>query len=85
MLVVNLEALSNAFSDRFLLMDGWKSHTSKMINAWFFFFCYGFKPFYGVASTFPQVHNGHLDNFFMVYAVQSVVTDNANFSLQVGL
>ena len=37
MLVVNLEALSNAFSDRFLLMDGWKSHTSKMINAWFFF------------------------------------------------
>ena len=37
MLVVNLEALSNAFSDRCLIMDGWKSHTSKVINAWFFF------------------------------------------------
>ena len=37
MLVVNLEALSNAFSDRCLIMDGWKSHTSKVINAWVFF------------------------------------------------
>ena len=44
-----------------------------------------FKPFYGVASTFPQVQNGHLDNFFMVYSVENVVADNANFSLQVGL
>ena len=38
-----------------------------------FFFCYGFKPFYGVASTFPQVHNGHLDNFFIIIIIIIII------------
>ena len=46
----------------------------------FFLFWNCFKPFYGVACTFPQVHFGLLDNFF-VYAVEGFLTDDANFTL----
>ena len=46
----------------------------------FFLFWNCFKPFYGVACTFPQVHFGLLDNFF-VYAVEGFLTDDANFRL----
>ena len=44
----------------------------------FILFLNCFKPFYGVVSTFPQIHFSRLDNFF-VYAIEDVFTDDANF------
>ena len=43
-----------------------------------FVFRYIFKPFYGIFGTFPQVHFSHLCNF-MVYSVEDVFADDANF------
>jgi len=36
------------------------------------------EPFYSVVSTFPQVHLGFL-NYFFVYVVEDVFGDDANF------
>ena len=36
------------------------------------------EPFYSVVSTFPQVHLGCLNDFF-VYAVKDVFADDGNF------
>ena len=36
------------------------------------------EPFYGVVTTFPQVHLSCLNDFF-VYAVENVSVDDANF------
>ena len=44
----------------------------------FFLFRYIFKPFYGFFGTFPQVHFSRLCDF-VVYSVEDVFADDANF------
>ena len=44
----------------------------------FFLFRYIFRPFYGIFGTFPQVHFSRLCNF-VVYSVEDVFADDANF------
>lgn len=51
-----------------------------MINACHFLFWNCFKPFYGVASTFPQIDYGRLDNFFIL-SKMLLLSDSDNFRL----
>ena len=44
----------------------------------FFPFRYIFKPFHGIFGTFPQVHFSRLCDF-VVYSVEDVFADDANF------
>ena len=44
----------------------------------FLLFRYVFKPFYGIFGIFPQVHLSRLCNF-VVYSVEDVFADDANF------